>query len=100
MVHPTCAHAHLPNDPPARTDSPDESRHDPFELTMQALREIKSVRAAYHVVAGIHDIADAAEARELMRLTDEEFQRRVELAMAALKSMRAPSRPGAPGHTP
>lgn len=85
MAHPTCAHAHLPNDPPARDDSP-----DPVALTMQAIHEIKAARAAYHVVACIQGIADANEARELMLLTDAEFKHRVERAMAALRSMRSP----------
>ena len=90
MAHPTCAPAHLPNDPPARTGAPDEARPDPFALTMQALREIRSARAAYHVVACIRGIGDASQARELMQLTDAEFQHRVERAIAALKSMRMP----------
>jgi len=85
MAHPTCAHAHLPNDPPARDDLP-----DPFALTMQAIREIKAARAAYHVVACIQDIDDASKARELMLLSDAEFKQRVERAIAALKSMRKP----------
>ncbi|WP_431274556.1 hypothetical protein ACQ858_21520 [Variovorax ureilyticus] len=57
---------------------------------MQAIREIKAARAAYHVVACIQGIDDASKARELMLLTDAEFKQRVERAIAALKSMRSP----------
>ncbi|MBB3180280.1 hypothetical protein [Variovorax sp. Sphag1AA] len=91
MVHPTCAHAHLPNDPPAHADSPSEPLPDPFELTMQAIREIKAARSAYHIVTCIQSISDASEARELMLLTDAEFKRRVEAALATLRSMRGPN---------
>lgn len=90
MVHPICAHARPPHDSPARNDSPDEPRPDPLELTMQAIREIKAARAAYHVVARVQSIDDATEARELMLLADAEFKHRVELAMKALRSMRSP----------
>lgn len=75
MAHPFCAPAHLPNP-------------DPFELAVQAAREIKAVRAAYNVIDCIQSISNASEARELMLLTDAEFQRRAELAMATLTSMR------------
>ena len=100
MVHPTCAPAHLPDDPPARADSSDSPVPDPFELTMQAIRQIKSARAAYKVVACIHGIADANEARELMLLTDAEFKRRVEIAMKTLRSMRRSQLPPLSGGSP
>jgi len=90
MAHPTCAPAHLPNDPPARDDLPEEDKPDPFALAMQAIREIKAARTAYQVVACIQGITDAAEARELMLVTDAEFKHRVDLAMKTLRSMRSP----------
>ena len=105
MAHPTCAHARLPNDPLARADSPDAPLPDPFELVMQAVRQIKSARSIYQVIACIHGLADATEARELMAITDAEFQRRVQCAMKTLRSMRSPSRRdpigvNAPGRAP
>ena len=90
MALPTCAHAHLPNDPPARNDPPNEPLPDPFELTMQAIREIKAARSIYQVVACIQSLSDATEARELMLIADAEFKHRVEIAMKTLRSMRSP----------
>ena len=84
MAYPTCAPAPLPTNP------------DAFELTMQAIREIKGARAAYQVIDCIQSIADASEARELMRVTDAEFQRRVQCALATLRSMRRPPPPSPP----
>jgi len=63
---------------------------------MQAIREIKAARAAYQVIECIHSIADASEARELMRLTDAEFQCRVQRALATLRAMRRPQPPSHP----
>ncbi len=97
MVHPTCAHARLPDPPPGGESPLHPTGADLVVLSTQATDEIGALREAYRAIACIRDMLDQlqgspgnegrvcpVEVKALMAFVNTEFKRRLKSAKATL----------------